>query len=271
MQPSTTGSAVSSRARSLVRAVAVPAVYLSYAGFFRIVVGDRRRFFPTEDFAFLAPFEANWERLRDEFDAFEARRPDHPRWDQIDGPQTKLWTSVGHLAERVLKHPPQQTDTWRAVFFRSYTTDIPENRELAPFTAELLDQVPGLITAMYSVMGPHTRLPAHFGLFKGALRTHIPLHVPPGDLGAIRVGGQTHHWTEGQAVVFDDAYWHTAWNESDETRVVLLMYFERPMPKPWLQRLNRRLIDYLPTTPQHHEAVARITALSRAPADRLTS
>ena len=40
---------------------------------------------------------------------------------------------------------------------------------------------------------------------------------------ALRVGGQIHEWKEGRCVTFDDTYLHEAWNNSSETRVVLIV------------------------------------------------
>lgn len=39
-------------------------------------------------------------------------------------------------------------------------------------------------------------------------------------------------WKEGEAVVIDDTYPHEVWNDTDETRVVLLVQFRRPMRWP---------------------------------------
>jgi beta-hydroxylase len=52
------------------------------------------------------------------------------------------------------------------------------------------------------------------------------------DRVGITVGGQTAHWEEGKSLVFDDTFEHTAWNETDETRVVLFVDVVRPLRQP---------------------------------------
>ena len=39
-------------------------------------------------------------------------------------------------------------------------------------------------------------------------------------------------WEEGRTLVFDDMHPHEVWNETDETRVVLLIQFARPTAWP---------------------------------------
>jgi aspartate beta-hydroxylase len=74
---------------------------------------------------------------------------------------------------------------------------------------------------MFSVLKPHTRIQAHFGSVNGRLIVHLPLIVPP-DCGALRVAGEERGWTEGRCLVFDDSFEHEAWNDSDQTRIVLI-------------------------------------------------
>ena len=45
---------------------------------------------------------------------------------------------------------------------------------------------------------------------------------------ALRVGGQSRRWREGEPFVFDDTVEHEAWNNTGGTRTVLLFDFLRP-------------------------------------------
>ncbi len=48
------------------------------------------------------------------------------------------------------------------------------------------------------------------------LRYHLGLLIPePEDQLGISVGGQIAHWSEGQSLVFDDTFEHSAWNDTD--------------------------------------------------------
>ena len=39
-------------------------------------------------------------------------------------------------------------------------------------------------------------------------------------------------WCEGERLVFDDTYDHEVWNDTQATRVVLLIQFGRPLRQP---------------------------------------
>jgi aspartate beta-hydroxylase len=74
---------------------------------------------------------------------------------------------------------------------------------------------------LYSVLRPGTHILPHRGVTNTRLVTHLPLIVPSDC--AIRVGGEIHEWQEGRCVTFDDTFEHEAWNNSSETRVVLIL------------------------------------------------
>ena len=75
-------------------------------------------------------------------------------------------------------------------------------------------------TANFSVLKPKTRIPPHTGVANFRLVTHLPLILPPSC--GFRVGSETREWRIGEAWVFDDTIEHEAWNDSDETRVILI-------------------------------------------------
>jgi aspartyl/asparaginyl beta-hydroxylase (cupin superfamily) len=74
--------------------------------------------------------------------------------------------------------------------------------------------------ALFSVLQPHTRIPPHTGVANFRLLIHLPLILPP--QCGFRCGGETREWRLGEAWVFDDTIEHEAWNESDQTRVILI-------------------------------------------------
>lgn len=85
-----------------------------------------------------------------------------------------------------------------------------------------LQRIPGYAPeCMFSVLQPKARIPAHHGSANGRVIVHLPLIVPR-NCGAIRVGTETNAWVEGRLLAFDDAFRHEAWNDSDESRAVLI-------------------------------------------------
>ena len=80
--------------------------------------------------------------------------------------------------------------------------------------------------ALYSVLKARTHIPPHWGMLNTRLIVHLPLIVPPDC--RLRVGNEIRPVEAGKAMIFDDSIEHEAWNDSDQTRVVLLIEIWRP-------------------------------------------
>jgi aspartate beta-hydroxylase len=115
---------------------------------------------------------------------------------------------------------------WSAYHFFEKGLPVEEHCRRAPATLQELARLPQAHvpmrspSALFSVLKPHTRIPAHTGIANFRLVVHLPLLVPPHC--GFRVGGETREWRVGEAWVFDDTIDHEAWNESGETRVILI-------------------------------------------------
>ena len=126
---------------------------------------------------------------------------------------------------------------WRTLVFRYHTNQFAEhNCKLCPTLSTLLKQMPALKLSMLSILEPGKRLYPHQGPYRGILRLHIPIIVPPHNKSWIRVGDTTHYWREAQPVLFDDTFEHEVLNlglEEDAragVRVVLFADILRPLP-----------------------------------------
>lgn len=146
---------------------------------------------------------------------------------------------------------------WRMYFFRAFGIDIAENQQRCAGTWEVLEQVPGLYSAMFSVLEPRQRLALHTGPTKGIYRVHLGMIVPDRDRCWLEVGGEVRHWDEGGLMVFDEGYPHRAVNDTDERRVALVLDVERTMPWRWLQRLNRFVLDRMSQMDRWQEGAKR--------------
>jgi aspartyl/asparaginyl beta-hydroxylase (cupin superfamily) len=115
---------------------------------------------------------------------------------------------------------------WSAFHFYDAGREIPERCARAPATMAAVRKLPQAVvdqrspTAMFSVLKPKTRIPPHTGIANFRLVVHLPLVLPAGC--GFRVGGETREWRIGEAWVFDDTIEHEAWNDSDETRIILI-------------------------------------------------
>jgi len=168
-------------------------------------------------FPWTASVERDWRLIRDELEQVLLRQSELPSFQDIS-------TDVATIS----------TDrAWKTFFLMGYGLSSDRNIASCPNTWRVLREIPGLKTAMFSIFEPGKHLPAHRGPYNGVLRMHLGLIVPePNALLAIRVDQQVCHWTEGRALVFDDAYEHEAWNHSEHTRVVLFVDFVKPLRFP---------------------------------------
>lgn len=122
---------------------------------------------------------------------------------------------------------------WRAFFLKGYGYRLKANAARAPITAALIEKVPGLVTANFSVMEAGGHIPRHYGMTKGMLTYHLALKAPREAEKCrmhIEEGETLHvmHWRDGESFLFDDMFNHEVWNESDEDRFILLIQIKRP-------------------------------------------
>jgi aspartate beta-hydroxylase len=104
------------------------------------------------------------------------------------------------------------------------------NRAACPETCLILDTIPNLVQAFFSVLEPGKSIPLHEGPYLGYLRYHLGIQVPEDAPPRLYVNSQEYIWQEGQGVLFDDSWPHAVVNNSQEMRVVLIVDVLRPMP-----------------------------------------
>jgi beta-hydroxylase len=184
-------------------------------------------------FPWVAGLEREWRAVREELDRVMVRKSELPSVQDITADAASL----------------SQDAKWKVFPFVMYGIPSQPNIDLCPHTWRLVQRIPRLRTAMFSILEPGKRLPPHRGPYNGVLRLHLGLLVPePRERAGIRVGAEQHHWTEGRVLIFDDAYEHEAWNETAYVRVVLFVDFEKPLRFP-ARIINRLLLDLAPLTP----------------------
>jgi ornithine lipid ester-linked acyl 2-hydroxylase len=144
---------------------------------------------------------------------------------------------------------------WKSYFFYLVGHRFNDSYKRCPETGKLLDSIPDLQLAFFSVLAPGMHISRHRGSYKGVLRCHLGLIVPePRADVRMTVGDALVHWQEGKCVIFDDTHHHEVWNDTDGIRVVLLFDICRPLPT-WLARVNRTLLGLARYLPDIRKAV----------------
>jgi aspartyl/asparaginyl beta-hydroxylase (cupin superfamily) len=175
-------------------------------------------------FPWVREIEQRCDMIRSELDRVLSRKEDLPGFHEIS-------TDVSTIS---------QDRGWKTFLLCGYGLRSEANISQCPQTWQICQKIPGLITVMFSILEPGKRLPPHRGPYNGVLRLHLGLIVPePREQLGIRVDKEIYRWREGEAVIFDDAYEHEAWNDTRNTRVVLFVDFVKPT------RFPARLLNWL--------------------------
>lgn len=143
---------------------------------------------------------------------------------------------------------------------------IAVNCELCPgITAVLEEDIPGVRTALLSILHGKTKIAEHRGEQNGLLRLHVPIMVPGGGTCGLSVDGEVRNWSAEKAMVFDHSFPHFAWNDSDEIRVILIVDFDRDLQFPW-SSINQLAIKTLAKT-QYFQVVVERSRFPKAERD----
>ena len=174
--------------------------------------------FDSDEFQWVKELENNWKTIRAELDQVMTKRKDLPNFHDI----------------------MEQVDTitndnnWKTFFLAGYGLESEENAKRCPETMKVLNKIPGMKTAFFSILSPKKHITEHKGPYNGVLRYHLGLLVPePKENCMIRIHDKFYFWDEGESLVFDDTYNHEVWNDTEGFRAVLFVDFKRPVKFPF--------------------------------------
>lgn len=190
-------------------------------------------FFAREDFPWLEALEAACGAIREELLGVLGADANgiEPYISYEQGLPLSQWRELNHSRR------------WGAYFLWNEGRREETHIARCPRTVQALSECPQVDipgrgpTAFFSFLEPRTKIPAHTGVTNARLTVHLPLIVPPGC--RFRVGGETREWIAGEAWVFDDTIEHEAWNDSDESRAILIFDVWNPQLTPLERGLVR--------------------------------
>jgi beta-hydroxylase len=177
----------------------------------------------NDSLSFIKEFEDNWQIIYNEYLTIKELMVDWPEkhlynkgWEVFG---LFNWIDINALS-------PEEQEQY---FINKPNADeLIDNTQYCPFTAQLIkNSFPGGYgVAGFSRLSPKTVLEPHRGSnglspFK---RAHLGLEIPDGDC-ALKVEETVIHWQPGKMIIFDDSLLHSAWNQTDKERVVLIVDF----------------------------------------------
>ena len=175
---------------------------------------------PILDADFLENIEvlrANWTIIRDEAIALESSGV----FEVIKTPGADGYYDVGFRTF--------YKRGWSKFYLKWYGTTHVSAQRLCPKTLALLNQVPAIRGAMFSLLPAGSELSLHADPIGSSFRYHLGLLTPNSENCQINIDGQTRTWFDGKDFVFDETYPHFAYNTANSARLILMCDVDRPM------------------------------------------
>jgi len=161
---------------------------------------------------------------------FESRE-DFPSW--VQSIEAGAQTIQDEFAAAVAAEVDSQEwveDHNRTLMTRAKSWQHMDPCKRCPQTMAILRAIPGFREGVtFSKLAPRSRIKVHSGESDMYYRGHVGIRVPgPLPKAGFRVGRESQSWENGKVLLFCDSYRHTAWNDYDEERVILLFNVLRP-------------------------------------------
>ncbi len=171
-------------------------------------------FLMKDQFPQVTALEENWSAIKKDLELVLQAPGDIPTFHELSPDQVRI----------------SKGDNWKTYTFFIFGHRIDENCAACPATARVLDAMPGLQNAWFSILAPGYHIPSHRGPTKAVVRCHLGLEIPSRRKDCwIRVDSEVRHWVPGQCLCFDDTFEHEVKNDTDEQRVVLFLDINRPL------------------------------------------
>lgn len=211
------------------------------------LVGDAP-VFESKEFDWAVMLEENAESIRAEAETILLYRDSIPAFHELSPDQYKI----------------SRGKAWKTFALIGFGYKAETNCRYCPETTRVLESIPNLKTAFFSVLSPGTEIPTHRGITKGLIRCHLAVKVPrERENCVIRIADGIYAWEEGRCLVFDDTYEHEVWNRTDDDRVVLLVDVIRPL-RLWGKIVNWAFLKVMIQTAYVQDARRNAIAWSAA-------
>lgn len=187
-------------------------IQLWYGSSRRPFSGNEPWYFKVKELPWAVNLEKNWGNCRDEIANFIKEK---------DG----QFISTAKFYESI-----NDNNSWTGIMTLFWGLKVSGDLyKKCPQLMLLLKQIPGLVSVSISRLNAHSTIAEHEGDTNGIMRCHLGIEIPGGlpECG-FKVNGESRSWEEGKCLVFNDAYRHSAWNNTDKRRIILIMDIIRP-------------------------------------------
>ncbi|MCY7294916.1 aspartyl/asparaginyl beta-hydroxylase domain-containing protein [Alteromonas sp. a30] len=193
----------------------------------QVFSGSEPFFFDTAEFDWVKTIEKDYQIIVDEFFA------------EIEKDQAQLEPYMN--AEMMSKK-----NNWKTQGLMFWGKKSEENAKKYPKTWEVLNKIPNLCAASFNLLEPGTTIKPHYGNTNAIIRCHLGLRIPAqAPRCGFRVGTETRSWHDGKVLMFCDAHEHTAWNNTDQQRYIMVLDIVRPEFKRDFVSIASRVLGFI--------------------------
>lgn len=176
----------------------------------------RRPIMDLDRFGELDGIRDSWQTIREEALGLYRQH----LFEQTNSPETNAYYDIGFRT--FYKYG------WSKFYLTWYGTTHHSARAMCPETVRILNNVPSVNGAMFSILPAGSKLTPHADPAACSLRYHLGLSTPNDNACYINIDGSDYSWRDGESLLFDETYQHYAHNDADQDRVILMCDVERP-------------------------------------------
>jgi aspartyl/asparaginyl beta-hydroxylase (cupin superfamily) len=117
----------------------------------------------------------------------------------------------------------EKKDTWKTAAIKWWGINLFQNQKIFPQTSKIINSFPNIVSASFNLLEANAKIKPHHGDTNAIFRCHLALIIPKENTQCgFTVKGDTKHWEEGKMLIFIDALYHEAYNNSEEDRYIFL-------------------------------------------------
>ena len=177
------------------------------------------QFYDVENLEWAQKLKKQYMKIKTEFDRVTADI------DKLTEEGNNIW--AGALTEDASSYGAG----WRTLVLMDRGIWDPVNVNLFPKTSKAIhDSGAPVVEAFFASMEPHTDIKLHTDNTNFVVTSHLAIDIPESGNNKCRltIGDETRQWINGEIMVFDTSIMHSAVNESDKTRYILMLRLWHP-------------------------------------------
>lgn len=208
--------------------------------------GEHPLFYSPSQFSWVKQLEENWQEIRNEL-------------------QEVLHKETQLLEPYMNTKMTSKANKWKTAGLMFWTIRSKSQCEKFPKTWEIIKDIPNLSAASFNLLGPNTTIKPHYGNTNAIIRCHLGLSIPAEVPSCgFRVGDESQSWSDGKLLMFCDAHTHTAWNNTNKDRYVMVIDVFRPEYRPKTAAIASRVLSsiYSEVKYQNSKVMAKLASVS---------